>query len=125
MKVTEGEVAADGNYKPRTDQEIRELAMDVCDGRVFGSWQVDNPDLIRSIFMPLIFLDAISAKDMKASGVVHLYEEVSKAGPRAINGYPIFMSMKTLNQSDVDRLRAEIDAVVKMRNAYLNRETSS
>jgi len=38
-----------------------------------------------------------------------IYEELSKAGPRSVNGQPIFMSCRILNRSDWIRCRAAIN----------------
>ncbi len=35
-------------------------------------------------------------------------EHISKAGPRSINGYPIFFSMAVINKEDWDRIRAAV-----------------
>ena len=49
----------------------------------------DN-DLMPSIFIPLIFMNEEQRDDMVKKGTLHIFEYYDKAGPRSINGYPIF-----------------------------------
>ena len=45
-----------------------------------------------------------------------IYEEISKAGPRSVNGQPIFMSCRILNRSDWIRCRAAINRELARRD---------
>lgn len=53
---------------------------------------------------------------IKTIGMV--YEELSKAGPRSLNGYPMFMSMKIVSQSDTKRFIEMYNKYVKMREEF-------
>jgi hypothetical protein len=89
-----------------TDEELKQLALDIRSGRVFGTWNVREGDerLIGSIFMVLMFMEQKDRDAMKEQGVVHLYEYLSQAGPRAINGYPMFMSMRPLTGEQAGKI---------------------
>ena len=65
----------------RTDAELKELAMDIYKERVFGTWMIreeDQPRMIISIFMVMIFMSKKDSRAMKKEGVVHLYEYMEK-----------------------------------------------
>ena len=68
--------------------------------------------------MPVTFMDEKQVKKIEEDKVVAFYEYLDKAGPRAINGYPIFMTMKTITKDDlievqkiVQQLREAVDKV--------------
>lgn len=94
----------------KTDEEIRQLAVDAEGGLVFTDRHInknEDPGILGSVFMPLAFMDGGQKKSFQedvASGKIGLiYEEMEKAMPRSINGYPIFMSMKYLSKDEADR----------------------
>ena len=92
--------------EPKTDQELKQLAMGILAGTVFTDRHVPKQDqkLVSSIFMPLIFMDEKSHKDFTEQQPGLLYEDLNKAGPRGVNGYPIFSSMRFLTQEETERL---------------------
>lgn len=112
-EIETGEVSGDSQYRSLDEAELKELAIACVNGHVFGSWMVPENDthLLPSIFMVLVFLEDIERKKMKRDGVVHVYEWMKEAGPRSINGYPIFMSARFLNQEDSTRLSAKMKQV--------------
>jgi hypothetical protein len=103
-------------YRRRSDEEIKKLAIDILGGGVFTSWMIHRGDehLVTTIFMPLVFLDDIERKRMVRDGVVHFYNSYSAAGPRSINGYPIFESLYTLDRGDVDRIVNEMKQIEEL-----------
>lgn len=58
-------------------------------------------------------LGGFSQGRMSDLGVI--YEEYGKAGPRAVNGYPIFWSFRILNRSDWERARKVIIQEIQRR----------
>lgn len=101
--VSSPETAA-SHYPRLTPEEISSVAKEYQAGHIFGSWQIPDTqaDLLPSIFMVLIFLDEIAVKEIQATKAVYCYEHMSKAGPRSINGYPIFMSCRLIHKEDVE-----------------------
>lgn len=92
-------------YKPKTDDEIKEIALGLLANRYFTSPQVDtNPDLMRTIFMPLAFCKAEHLTQMVEQNINFIYEEYAKAGPASMNGYPTFFSMQLLNVDDCKKV---------------------
>lgn len=96
-------------YTPRTDDEMKQLAIDVMAGRVFGTWNLEDPKDSRMVFMPLGLSEPKHLQEMADANVVHFYEYMEKAGPRSCNGYPGFFSMKALDGDDATKLQAIID----------------
>lgn len=92
-------------------KDLKQLACDMNKGLVFTDRQVQPPRLISTVFMPLIFLED-EKKWVDQIGLV--YEYLDKAGPRAINGMPTFMSMKVVPKEDVPTL---LEYVQKYREA--------
>lgn len=96
-------------YDRRSDEDLKQLALDIVAGHVFTSnhMKVEEIDagLMRCVFMPLVFLDEEGHKEMADAQICFLYEYYSKAGPRGVNGYPTFFSMSVLDREDADRLR--------------------
>lgn len=101
-----------------TDEGRRQLALDIVEGRVFGSWSLklhNDVDMLGVIFLPLSFLD----KDEIPEDVVHVYEYLDKAGPISVNGYPTFTSCKMLVKGDAAELEKYISALRKQRNKFM------
>lgn len=74
----------------------------------------EQKDMLPMVFMPLIVMEKEEYKKMVDNDVQCLYEEWSKAGPRSINGYPMFMSMGMLTREDC---RRAFDIVNKLKAA--------
>lgn len=103
---------------PATEPELRQLALDIVEGRVFDSSQLgDDAHLMGSVFMPLAFMEPVAKEELETWGLV--YEYMSAAGPRAINGYPMFMSCRVLHRDSVPRLRELVLELVDARKAFV------
>lgn len=99
-----------------TPEEIKELATDTFMEKVFFSTMLPEHDahLLSSVFMATVFMDSKQIDQIRKDKVVAFYEHLDKAGPRTINGYPIFMSMKTITKGDL----VEVQKIVeKLREA--------
>jgi hypothetical protein len=105
-----------------TDEEIKKLALDIRSNLVFGSWNIRKEEferMVGSVFMPLLFMDEESRKQMKDEEIFHIYEYMSQAGPRSINGYPMFMSFRSINKTDAEKLFKVIAALEDAEKAAL------
>lgn len=93
-------------YVPKSDAEIRELAQDLYQGRIFTDRHIKKGDEERAltVFMPLAFLKPKDVQDLKKNNIGLFYEYLSEAGPRSVNGYPTFASFNALSQDDAKRL---------------------
>lgn len=90
----------------KTDAELHELALAIFRGEVFTDRHVDDLRMVPSIFMLLHFLDDEARAVCREHPPEMIYEYLREAGERTVNGYPMFMSMKLLNQADA-RIVAE------------------
>ena len=94
-----------------TPEEIKELATDTFKEKVFFSTMLREIDkhLLTSIFMPVMFMDNIQIKQLEKDEVVGFYEYFEKALPRSINGYPMFMSMKSITKDDLEKVQELVE----------------
>lgn len=108
------------NYTNKTEVEIKQLAMDIVDNKVFISNYVKNPDSLATVFMPIAlgsFKD-FDEEDIKDIGLI--YEYYDKAGPRSINGLPCFYSLAFLDKFDSGKVFDFADKYQKMKNEMLD-----
>jgi len=104
--------------EPMDDKDLRKLARDAAEGRVFFASQVAEQDVVSMVFMPLLFLSKEDAAKMEQEGVIDVYQYLDQAGPRCINGYPIFMSMCTITKPDKDKLIQYVDEYNRFQKAF-------
>lgn len=78
----------------KTDEELKELAKRTIKNEIFVA---ANKESIENAFMMILALGAEFPDD-----TVALYEEYSKAGPRSLNGYPMFMSCGALSKDEFE-----------------------
>jgi hypothetical protein len=75
-----------------SDERIKEIGIDLYKGLIFTSLQVQNPSDIGMVFMPILLMDENQMAEFKELKPFVIFEYFDKAGPRSINGYPIFWS---------------------------------
>lgn len=89
----------------KSDSELRQIARDYVERRIFTDRNCPG-DLLTSVFMvaalgglaeQIQFLKDNPESDARL-GLI--YEYLEDAGPRSVNGYPMFMSLKILNAKD-------------------------
>lgn len=86
-----------------TDEEVIEVARGLHTRKYFISAVLDEEEMNRMlplIFMPLALMDEDTWKKFEEDEAYVFYEEVSKALPRSIDGYPIFGSMRAMTMAD-------------------------
>lgn len=115
--LEDGEMTGGNQYKPLTDEQVKDLARDLYADKIFGSWMLPESqmDMLFMVFMVLIFMDDIQKKKMKRDNTFFFYEYYDKAGPRSINGMPTFRSCHICSGDDVKRIitkRNEIAALI-------------
>lgn len=116
--VETGEVTKD--YIPKTDEEIKTIALGLIDGSLFCDRQIrpqERDMMMQMVFMPLIFLGETEIKHMVDNEADMLYSEMKDAMPTGINGYPCFGSFRWLDRSDTakvldkyQKIKAAMDA---------------
>lgn len=91
----------------RTDEELKEIAVDLVHGQIYSTqhqFLIDNPDMIPSVFMPLALMTPEVSKVFLARNPAMIFEYISKAGPRSINGQPGFFSFQYLDQEEYKKV---------------------
>lgn len=103
---------------PKTDQELRQIALDLADGKIFCNRHVPPNDsrMLLSIFMILSLMENAN-QWVRDAGLI--YEYLSEAGPRSINGYPMFMSCRKLNIEDTKKMFEYYNEILKYREKFL------
>jgi hypothetical protein len=111
---------------PRTEVELRELASYIFENKVFGSWSFSSENQARNcmhvVFMPLMFMPQDERDAYREEGVIHFYEFYDKAGPRSINGCPIFSSVRFLLKDEWETINLFLDKLVKQRKEFMGEE---
>lgn len=99
----------DYKYTSKTNTEIEDLARAVEEKRVFGSWMMQPHEDPSIVFMPLAFLTDRQLGQMKAQGVLHIYEFTAHGSKRKTpEGYPTFPKARFLSAIDCKRLEEKI-----------------
>ena len=103
----------------RTDKELKQLAVDMLADKIFTNAHIREGDekLLGSIFMPIMLIDQKQRDILEAKDVNVLFEYYSESRS-SINGYPVFMTMKYMNNDEwkvvteyYEKLKAAINEV--------------
>lgn len=106
--------------------DLKKLAVDLYENRIFTDRHLimDNQaHLLTSVFMPIMF-GAFSGKtqeDLK-NEIGMIYEYYDKAGPRSINGYPMFLSLRVITPKETEKMLLYYEEYKKMKEAFSNME---
>lgn len=105
----------------KTDAELKQLAIDIADNKVFTSNQIGEKDshLLLGCFMPLLFLmnDEKWADWIDKVGLV--YESYSKALNTGINGLPCFSSCQILHVDQVEKMEQYMQEYIKLKTEFM------
>lgn len=88
------------------EPELLQVAEDIYKGAIFTDRHLRDKALLQQVFMVLALADQKTIDKIKASKPGMFYEYLSKAGPMAINGMPIFSSMRMANEDDTKKIWA-------------------
>ena len=100
--------------------EISKLAKDIAMDKVFCSFfvpETEQKNLLGMIFMPILFGATKDYSEEEIKDIGFIYEYYDKAGPRGINGYPIFFSCGFVSKTDARKI---LDKVVKIKKMIEN-----
>jgi hypothetical protein len=103
------------------DKDLKQIAVDLYEGRIFTDRHLDDPKDVGMVFMP-IMLGAFSGKteeELKKIGLV--YEYLSEAGPRSVNGMPMFYSCKILDNEETKIMFNHYDRYKIMKEEFDNK----
>lgn len=105
---------------PMTDKARRLLALDIVDGRVYGSWMLpDEKRDLMSTFMVLLFADRLP------ENIGGIYEYYADAGPMSVNGRPIFYSCRFFSTEDTAPLNEYIKVLTEQRKSFAENTNDS
>lgn len=99
-----------------SDEDLKRFVLGYCDSQIFTlhDMRTDDPRLLRCIFMPLAFGNLSEHYEVEQLGTI--WEWMKNAGPRAMNGYPTFMSVRVMHRDDWERARKAIVREFKRRD---------
>lgn len=89
-----------------TDDQLRELVCAYVDRRIFTLHDIhpnSREHLAGMVFMPLALGAFAGYNEASLKKIGTIYEYLDKAGPRSINGYPIFFSLRIVHVKDWER----------------------
>jgi hypothetical protein len=95
-------------YESLSDFELKKIAMDIVNGRIFCSLSIPehDADVLPLVFMPLALTGPEYGKWCVDNQIHVLYEYMGKRLKMGVNGYPIFPSMRVLSRGDAERMAA-------------------
>lgn len=92
----------------KTDEQLKQLAKDIFTGLVFTNNHIppDDPMALGIVFIPLVMMNDEQQKDFESKKPGMVYEYLDKAGPRSMNGLPMFMSFQFVTEDEYVKVRA-------------------
>jgi hypothetical protein len=117
------EMAATAHKVPKTDAELRQLAMDIVENKVFTDRHLNENEasMLGQVFMPIIFMSEEQTKKV-FEDVGMVYEYYSEAGPRGINGLPVFMTVRFLSSDESNRIAPMIKTIQEFKRQFLGKK---
>jgi hypothetical protein len=105
-----------GPCPSRPEEELKQIARDLQAGHIFTDKHMSEYDQknLGMVFMVLMFMDPRDFYIPETIGMI--YEHMSQAMPRSINGMPMFTSLHYLNVEDTKYVlnkAKEIDEMLK------------
>lgn len=117
---SDGRVPSEDTSKKQgtlSEEKVLEVARGMLTNIIFSSDSI-RPDqrkqLMHLVFMPTAFLSKEDIDKMREEDITMFYEFMDKAGPRAINGLPMFTSMHMVSRADHARINAKYDELEKL-----------
>lgn len=141
-------MASTWEHKKMTEDELKELVRDVYDQKIFTSLhcgagdtrmvfmplmfigsppsepsptnniKIDRRNKLNYIQEKLDYEQETPVREEFLKNIGMVYEFYSQAGPRSINGYPIFMSFKIVSIDDTNKFIEKYNKYVKMRENF-------
>jgi len=106
-------------FGEKTDDELKQLAIDLVEGKVYTDRHVPN-DMIGIVFSPIALGAFSDTTDEELDQIGLVYEYLSEAGKNSINGLPIFFSFRVLNKEQTEKLRGFYNQYKVLKNQFQN-----
>lgn len=106
------------------EAELKDLARDIHRGLVFTDRHIKSEDegFLGMVFTIIGLMDKKQMDRMQKDSPGMVYEYLSKAGSRSMNGYPIFMSMNMLSMEDTEKALGILRKLEESENRILSKE---
>ncbi len=95
-------------YKPKSKEELRQIAEDIVSDKIFTNLHVTGEEKyrqIKSVFLPIIFTSSDQLRSWDIDEITMIYEYMRKSIPSKIKGsYPTFFSMNILDNRDTNKV---------------------
>ncbi len=101
-------------YKTMTDQEIKQLAEDMYKGLVFTDRHIMVQEELISVFMALALMKEEQIEEIRKNPPGMIYEYMEKAGPRSVNGNPMFLSFRMISISDTKKVLERYNKIIEV-----------
>ena len=98
----------------QSPEALSKLAKDIAMNLVFTDRHIRNDRDLGMVFMPLILGAFADATDEYKNDIGLIYEYYDKAGPRSINGYPIFFSLAFVSKKDAKIVWEKVEKIQKI-----------
>ncbi len=99
------------------DDQLKEFVLGLCDGQIFTSEHVPEKQnfLLGNIFLPLGLGAFVDWKDEEIAKLGIAWEWIREAGPRGVNGFPNFFSVRLMHIDDWKRAHKAYETEMKRR----------
>jgi hypothetical protein len=102
------------SYTPKTDEQIREIALGIFKGNLFTNLHIREHDLkmmMPMIFVGLLFMDEEQHKAFVAEKPYLFYGDLKDTFSRSVNGYPMFTQWGYTNREDGEKIMAKLKEI--------------
>lgn len=103
-----------------SDEELAQFVLGVCDDKIFTMHHIPagkRENMAGMVFVPLILGAFQGWFEAELEKVGTVWEYMTEAGPRSVNGYPTFYSCRLMHTDDWVRACRAIDKELARRKA--------
>ena len=88
----------------RPAAELKQIALDIHKGLIFTDRHITEPATLPGVFMLFLFMTEQQRDKLETDPPGLIFEYLAKAGSRAINGEPTFLSLQMLSANDTKKV---------------------
>lgn len=104
----------------KTKEELKKIAMDIVDCKIFTHTMLNSHSDMGMVFMPIMLGAFSEMSEEEKNDIGLIYEYYSEAGPRGFNGNPMFMSCSWLNKADTKEMFEIAQKYAKIKEQFEN-----
>lgn len=101
---------------------INEVAKGIHARQIFTNFHIpegSRSSMLGMIFMPIVFGAFQDMPEAEVDNIGMIFEYMDKAGPRSINGMPMFVSFGLLSKSDTKKVWDKVKKLEEAEKAAL------